>query len=95
MATRPDYAARIQRIQKAMADQQIDLLILDFEMPARGGLEITRWVRALEDERRSMPILLTSLAELPPSRLTEVTAFLPKPFSLAQILELLAEQLER
>jgi len=30
MATRPDYAARIQRIQKAMADQQINLLILDF-----------------------------------------------------------------
>jgi CheY-like chemotaxis protein len=72
----------------AVANHTPDLLITDYQMPRMGGLELVRTLRA---QGETVPILVlssdTSIAE---GILAEgATHFLPKPFPLQELRELL------
>ncbi|MDE1178351.1 MAG: response regulator [Edaphobacter sp.] len=65
----------------------IDLLITDYSMPNRTGMDLAREAKAL---RPSLPVLIVSGAILDPVQLEQMRIrnwnFLPKPFSLPQLL---------
>ena len=72
----------------AMSQHRPDLLITDVQMPIMGGLELVRTLRA---QGMQMPIVVAS-SELDIAEdilAAGATAFLPKPFPLAELRELL------
>ena len=65
----------------------IDLLITDFSMPERSGLDLAREIKSI---RPSLPVLIVSGAVMADTELAQMRIrewnFLPKPFSLPQLL---------
>jgi two-component system phosphate regulon response regulator PhoB len=67
----------LDRIEEARPD----LIITDLMMPVMGGVEL---YRALKDrpETRAIPIIVMSAGLSRPTELTEVDAFIAKPFDV-------------
>jgi DNA-binding NtrC family response regulator len=65
----------------------IDLIIIDYNMPHRSGLELALGLKSIQP---SLPILIISGAFLHPEQLDQLRSqgwnFLAKPFSLPQLL---------
>lgn len=65
----------------------IDLLITDFSMPGRNGLDLAREIKSI---RPSLPVLIVSGMIMAPVELEQMRirnwTFLPKPFLLPQLL---------
>jgi CheY-like chemotaxis protein len=76
----------------AMAKKKPDLLITDLMMPRMDGHTLIRDVRGSE-VLRDLPILVMSAGTLDKSLVTPKTRFLPKPFELERMLEVLSELL--
>ncbi|QNI35253.1 response regulator [Edaphobacter albus] len=78
----PDRAAQIFR-----RSTDIDLVITDFSMPHRSGLDLARELKAL---RPSLQILIISGVLVSSVQMDQMQVhgwrFLPKPFSLPQLL---------
>ena len=66
---------------------RIDLLITDYSMPNRTGMDLAREAKSI---RPSLPVLIVSGAILDPAQLELMRIrnwnFLPKPFSLPKLL---------
>ncbi|MBS1798821.1 MAG: response regulator [Acidobacteria bacterium] len=66
---------------------KIDLLITDFSMPERTGMDLAREIKSM---RPSLPVLIISGIIMEPVELEQMRIqnwnFLPKPFSLPQLL---------
>ncbi len=81
-----------------IASQEVDLVIMDIEMPNMNGLEATREIRKLRDPRiSSLPILAAS--GNPQNKIHQellssgANAFLTKPFDTQALLKTLASLL--
>ena len=66
----------------------LSMVVIDLQLPGMSGLEV---VRAIRDQDQSLPVVVASgrlddrlLVEL---KQVEVTAFLSKPFTVAQLLQ--------
>ena len=79
-----DRAAQIFR-----SSSHIDLLITDYSMPDRSGMDLAMELKSL---RPALPILIISGISLAPAQLSLMEShgwnFLAKPFSLLQLLAL-------
>jgi DNA-binding NtrC family response regulator len=65
----------------------IDLLITDYSMPHRSGMDLALELKSIQP---SLPVLIISGADIPPFQLVQMRThgwnFLAKPFSLPQLL---------
>jgi len=41
----------------AVEDQDFDIILMDVQMPILGGIDATKWIRALDNEKSSLPIV--------------------------------------
>ena len=73
---------------KVVERERPDLVISDVMMPVMDGLELARRLKAIG----TTPVILTSAAGPPGARDGEIEAFVPKPFVM-QELEQLVERL--
>lgn len=71
---------------------RIDLVIIDIMMPYMNGITLIHELRKL-DHTLAVPIILISAGARPRQQMPGVT-FLPKPFDLDNILDLIATTLE-
>src|SRR5690606_29897441 len=80
-----DGAEAIERL----AQEQYALLILDYMMPAKTGIEVTQWLRNSDSINRDIPIiLLTARTMEQDKRIAEqagVTTYIVKPFPPSQL----------
>ena len=81
-----DTAADGQEALDQAAIQLPDLVVLDLNMPAMGGLEVTRRIRAWS----SVPILVLSVREEEPDKISALDLgaddYLTKPFGVGELL---------
>jgi two-component system, chemotaxis family, chemotaxis protein CheY len=82
-------------LDAAARDAELDLLIVDINMPGMDGLEFTRRLR---DELGSRaPVLVSSTecaeADREAARAAGATGFLPKPWTPAELLAAVEEQI--
>jgi CheY-like chemotaxis protein len=66
-------------------EDELDLLLLDINLPGRSGWDVLREMRR---QGRNVPAVIVSALRLDPARLDEFgpLSFLPKPFSLEALL---------
>lgn len=74
-----------------LAEQPIDLLVVDCEMPSVDGYELVRWLRRSARANAMAPVIMTA-AHVRRSRITEArdcgaNFVVTKPFSAATLLE--------
>ena len=71
----------------ALADDDVDLMFLDIDLPDRTGWEV---VRELQARGRTVPFVVISAIRIAPQQLAEFkpAAYLPKPFPLEALLRL-------
>ncbi len=72
-------------------DSEPDLAILDFNMPQRNGLDVTRAIRAMEGSAERMPVMILSASVTPEARDAAKKAgadeFLGKPYEAVALLQ--------
>lgn len=90
-----DGAEAIERL----AQEQYALLILDYMMPAKTGIEVTQWLRNSDSINRDIPIiLLTARTMEQDKRIAEqagVTTYIVKPFPPSQLAEVASQLIAR
>lgn len=76
---------------KAIAETRFDLIILDYMMPERTGVEVCEWLRGHEGPNQSAPVILLTAKALDKDRerakAAGVTQYIVKPFSPLQLLD--------
>ena len=82
----PDGRAMLELV----ARERPDLVLMDVMMPGGDGREAYRMLREREDLPQ-IPVVMMSAAVLPHGLDPTITAFLPKPFSLARLVALVAD----
>jgi len=79
-----EYAASVKEAQKAMESFAPDLILLDYEMPDKNGLQFLSEIRA-QPKHQLLPVIIITGHALPGLKLSAikegVTDFLNKPFS--------------
>lgn len=81
---------------RLLQQESFDLIILDFMMPEKTGVEVCEWLRAEADNpnTKAPVILLTAKALEKDRELAKsagVTAYIVKPFSPMQLLQVVEE----
>ncbi|MCZ8523644.1 MULTISPECIES: response regulator [Paenibacillus] len=71
--------------------KRFDLIILDYMMPERTGVEVCEWLRSHENPNRKTPVILLTAKALEKDRerakAAGVTQYIVKPFSPLQLLD--------
>jgi CheY-like chemotaxis protein len=70
-----------------MARQRPDLVLMDVMMPGVDGREAYRQLRS-RPEHRDIPVIMMSAAIQPHGLDPSIAAFMPKPFDLTELVEL-------
>ncbi|WP_438444468.1 response regulator [Gorillibacterium sp. sgz5001074] len=83
---------------RLLEQEAYDLLILDFMMPEKTGVEVCEWLRAAESNPNCrVPVILLTAKALEKDRerakAAGVTAYIVKPFSPIQLLAAVEELL--
>ena len=91
-------AANGREALKILADEWIDVILSDINMPEMGGMELLKELRASDELKRTPVIFITT--EASPARMEEarslgVSGYVKKPFVPEQIREVLLDVLER
>lgn len=79
---------------EALTGTGVDLVITDTMMPRLGGVELIRAMRE-DQELADIPVILMSAAMRPVLDGFGACVFLPKPFDLAALLEVVTRMLDR
>ena len=73
-------------------ERHVDLMIIDIMLPYINGIELVGQIRTLEHQR-TIPIVLIS-AGARPRQQQPLVSFVPKPFDMDDLLELVARQID-
>lgn len=88
-----------QQAIELLMKQEYDLLILDYMMPEKTGVEVCEWVRQSKTANRETPVLLLTAKAQQTDRdqamLAGVTAYMTKPFSPMQLVTIVEGLLEK
>ncbi|MED4599933.1 response regulator [Paenibacillus validus] len=80
-----------ERLQEAV----FDLVILDYMMPERTGVEVCEWLRSHDNPNRHAPVILLTAKALEKDRerakAAGATRYIVKPFSPLQLLDTVEE----
>jgi CheY-like chemotaxis protein len=75
-----------------------DLIILDYMMPERTGVEVCEWLRNSDNVNRELPVILLTAKALEKDRekakAAGVTTYIVKPFSPLQLVEIVKQLIE-
>ncbi|MCY9657934.1 response regulator [Paenibacillus chondroitinus] len=89
-----DGQQAIEQLQKA----SFDLVILDYMMPERTGVEVCEWLRQSDNANRDLPVILLTAKALDKdkekAKAAGVTTYIVKPFSPLQLLDTVGHLLE-
>jgi two-component system chemotaxis response regulator CheY len=92
--TNLNQAENGKRAIRAMQEQQVDLIILDWDMPVMTGLEVLQWLKGKEQDANLLKLMLTARAAK--ENIVEAVKFgadnyIVKPFSPNTLLSKVAE----
>ncbi|MBP1962457.1 response regulator [Paenibacillus aceris] len=89
-----DGQQAIEQLQK----ESFDLVILDYMMPERTGVEVCEWLRQSDNGNRELPVILLTAKALDKdkekAKAAGVTTYIVKPFSPLQLLDTVGQLLE-
>lgn len=81
--------------QDLLERERFDLVILDYMMPVRTGVEVCEWLRCSSGPNRDLPVILLTAKTLEKdkekAKAAGVTAYIVKPFSPLQLAEVVKE----
>ncbi len=81
-------------IAKLQSDSTIELVISDWNMPNKSGLELLRWIRS-NDQLKNLPFIMATgrgeKKEVTEANEAGVSAFISKPFNAAELKEKIDE----
>ncbi|WP_248930155.1 response regulator [Paenibacillus hamazuiensis] len=81
-----------------LQERQYDLIILDYMMPERTGVEVCEWLRNHDNPNRDVPVILLTAKTLDKDRERAMTAgvtqYIVKPFSPLQLLDAVRELID-
>ena len=80
-----------------VAHKPVDLILMDIMLPDIDGLEIISAIRAMEAQRhhRRVPIVAMTALAMEADELTDVDAYLRKPFLPADVISVISKLLPR
>ncbi|WPP41110.1 response regulator transcription factor [Paenibacillus hunanensis] len=88
-----------QLAKDRLAQQEYDLIVLDYMMPEATGIEVCEWLRASGNANAGKPVILLTAKAQEQDRLRAeqagVTLFMSKPFSPLALIDAAEELLER
>lgn len=95
----PITAETGERAIELLASTDVDILLVDLDMPGFSGLDVTRWVRTSPNSRwHAMPIILvtahTQRDKVESARDTGITEVVTKPVSPQTLLSRLAAAID-
>jgi CheY-like chemotaxis protein len=89
-----DGQAAVDQLKK----NAYDLIILDYMMPERTGVEICEWLRKSDNVNQGLPVILLTAKALEKdrekARAAGVTTYIVKPFSPLQLVEVVKQLLK-
>ncbi|MDU0203157.1 MULTISPECIES: response regulator [Paenibacillus] len=89
-----DGQQAIEQLQK----ESFDLVILDYMMPERTGVEVCEWLRQSDNVNSDLPVILLTAKALDKdkekAKAAGVTTYIVKPFSPLQLLDTVGHLLE-
>jgi two-component system phosphate regulon response regulator PhoB len=87
---RVDWLSRGDAVEPLVTESEFDLIILDWKLPGRSGLDLCRWLRGHVSARRVPIIMATALTDAD-DRDAAISAgadiYLAKPFTMATLIE--------
>jgi two-component system, sensor histidine kinase RpfC len=92
-------AADGQEALDILENERFDVMVMDFNMPELGGLDVVRTYRFIDPEGTAVPVIMLS-ADVTPEAMKEcqdagVDAFLPKPIEARRLLDEIANLLAK
>ncbi|WP_139492847.1 response regulator transcription factor [Brevibacillus dissolubilis] len=82
----------------ALGEHTFDLIILDYMMPEKTGVEVCQWLRASGNANVDVPVILltakTQEKDREKAMEVGVTTYMIKPFSPLQLLDVVADLLQ-
>jgi two-component system phosphate regulon response regulator PhoB len=87
---RVDWVSRGDVVETLVTERDFDLIILDWKLPGRSGLDLCRWLRGHASARR-VPIIMATARTEADDRAAAISAgadiYLAKPFTMATLVE--------
>ncbi|MGG1514325.1 response regulator [Paenibacillus oryzisoli] len=82
-----------------LSTHEFDLVILDYMMPERTGVEVCTWLRQSDNGNRDLPVILLTAKALEKdkekAKAAGVTTYIVKPFSPLQLLDTVEHLLQK
>lgn len=88
-----------QQAMEQLQKETYDLIILDYMMPERTGVEVCEWLRHNDNANRNIPVILLTAKALDKdkekAKAAGVTTYIVKPFSPLQLIDTVGQLLQR
>ncbi|MDQ1910319.1 response regulator [Paenibacillus sp. GD4] len=88
-----------EQAKQYLESERFDLIILDYMMPERTGVEVCEWLRSEENANREAPVILLTAKALDKDRerakAAGVSQYIVKPFSPLQLLDIVEELIRK
>ncbi|MGO4269961.1 response regulator [Paenibacillus sp. TAF58] len=88
-----------QQAMEQLQKETYDLIILDYMMPERTGVEVCEWLRQSDNANRDIPVILLTAKALDKdkekAKAAGVTTYIVKPFSPLQLIDTVGQLLQR
>ncbi|MEO1021640.1 MAG: response regulator [Bacteroidota bacterium] len=92
------YAENGKKAVESITENEVDLILMDMQMPVMDGIEATRNIRQLDSPLSDVPIIAMTAAALPEERekclQSGMNGYISKPYNPSILFETIANQLD-